>query len=91
MLKTIHHISNELKSIVHVNKCKKRNSAKCVIHRAWKYTYVKYSNQKAREGGSEDQGQPGLHKDTLPPKRGNSEKILHASDKKDNKLDSYYK
>lgn len=51
----------------------------------------KYSNQKAMVGGPRDQGQPGLYKDILPPKRGNSEKILHASDKNNNKLDSYYK
>lgn len=51
----------------------------------------KYSNQKAMAKGPGEQGQPGLHKDTLPPKRDNSEKILHASDKNDNKLDSYYK
>lgn len=41
--------------------------------------------------GPGDQAQPGLHKDTLPPKRDNREKILHASDKNDNKLDSYNK
>lgn len=46
---------------------------------------------EARAGGPGDQGQPGLHKDTLPHKRGNSEKILHPSDKNDNKLGSYYK
>lgn len=49
------------------------------------------SNQKARAGGLGDQGQPGLHKDILPHKRGNSEKIVHPSDKNDNKLGSYYK
>lgn len=60
----------------------------CIGHGS---THMWEQQSEARAGGPGDQGQPGLHKDTLPHKRGNSEKILHPSDKNDNKLGSYYK